>query len=71
LFKIIIKRGERGQKMGCKIAKKKEERVRNRTISKKIGARVQLNPEMGCKIRNGVKKWGVKSLKKKGAKSHN
>jgi len=41
-FKIIIKRGERGQKMGGKIAQKKEG-GQNHTIDKKIGAKVQLN----------------------------
>jgi len=30
--------------------------VRNHTIGKKIGAKVQLNTKMGCKIRKGTKR---------------
>jgi len=39
LFKIIIKRGEIGKRWGAKSLKKEEERMQNRTISKKIGGK--------------------------------
>jgi len=39
LFKIIIKKGEIGKRWGAKSLKKEEERMQNRTISKKIGGK--------------------------------
>ena len=64
LFKIIIKRGENGQKMGCKIAQKKEEGVQNRTNSKKIGDKSAIEHKDGVQDQKEGKKMGAKSLKK-------
>jgi len=66
LFKIIIKRGERGQKIGCKIAKKKrKEGMQNCTIGKKIGGKSAIKHKKVHLTRKGAKIWGAKSLKKK------
>jgi len=61
--KSSLKEGKMGKRWGAKSLKKKKRL--HHTISKKIGAKVQLNTKMGCKIRKGAKRWGAKSLKKK------
>jgi len=72
LFKIIIKRGENGQKMGCKIAQKKEEGVQNCTNSKKIGDKSAIEHKDGVQDQKEGKKWVQNRSKNRGgAKSHN
>ena len=67
LFKIIIKRGEKGQQIGCKIAHKKEEGVQNRTISKNIGGKSTIEHKDRVQNKKGGKKMGC-SKKKRGCK---
>jgi len=73
LFKIIIKRGGKRQKIGCKIAQKKEEGVQNRTTSKKIGGKRAIEHKVGVQNQKGGKTMGCKIAqnKRRGAKSHN
>jgi len=60
LFKIILKRGENLQKMGCKIAQKKEEGVQNCTISKNIGGKSAIEHKDGVQNQKGGKRMGCK-----------
>jgi len=65
LFKIVIKRGEKGQQIGCKIAHKKEEGVQNRTISKNIGGKSTIEHKDRVQNKKGGKKMGCKIARKK------
>jgi hypothetical protein len=67
LFKIIIKRGEKGQKIGCQIAQKKKRRggVQNHTMSKKIGGKTVIERKDGVQNHKGGKKMGCKIVQKK------
>jgi len=56
LFKIIIKRGERGQKMGCKIALKKEEGCKIAQLAKKIRGKSAINHKKVHLTRKGAKR---------------
>jgi len=53
--KSSLKDGKEGKRWGAKSLKKRIG-LQNHTIDKKIGAKVQLNTKMGCKIRNGAKR---------------
>jgi len=65
LFKIIIKRGENGQKIRCKIAHKKEEGAQNRKINKKIRGKCAIEHKDGVQNQKGGKKMGYKIAQKK------
>jgi len=63
LFKIIIKRGEIGQKMECKIAQKNRG-AKSHNWQKDRG-KSEIKHKKIHLTRNGAKRWGAKSLKKK------
>jgi len=53
--KSSLKEGKIDKRWGAKCSRKEEERVQNRTISKKIGGKSAIVTKMGCKIRKGQK----------------